>query len=436
MPVHFSSRLLFILFAVVALIGAASVAWWVERAILDTQLRDVMAVQAQQATSWHEGDSTAVYPGQHLRLYTAQGVLVSTTGGTLAAEDFYAEVAALGAQPYRQAMAGDMVRSFIALPVGSAGAYAEILTPVSAGMAQRTGLQAGALVLVLLAISMGLAQLGAIRRGMVLAELHEENARLQDMVAHSTAEADEKSQFLANVSHELRTPLNAIIGFSEMIRAEVPPGGMKPKHEEYLRDIHQSGIHLMELINDVLDFSKVEAGKLELDIEEVNITKLAASCLRLVAPRAEESQVVVHNAMPKDVLIVETDQQKLKQVLLNLLSNSVKFTPGGGRVEITGWRDLADDAITLQVSDNGVGIAPKDVARALSPFGQVKNDLSERYKGTGLGLPLSRRFVEVLGGTFGIQSELGSGTTITLTLPCHFTAKSNVTVRRTGEGKV
>lgn len=251
----------------------------------------------------------------------------------------------------------------------------------------------------------------------IITNQHETNVELAAAAAKAEAESRQKSQFLANVSHELRTPLNAIIGFSEIIKNEVMGALANEQYMAYIRDIHSSGVHLLSLINDILDFSKAEAGKLELQLSELDATKLIKNCMRLVGPRAEEAGVTLTTEIPKEHFIITGDAKKLKQVLLNLLSNSVKFTPQGGEVRVTAWQNVMDDSISIEVKDSGIGIAPKDISRAMSPFGQVDSALSRKYEGTGLGLPLTKKFVEIMGGTFKIESELNVGTTITITIP-------------------
>lgn len=257
----------------------------------------------------------------------------------------------------------------------------------------------------------------ASRAETIIAKQHEANIELAAQAAAAEAENDNKSQFLASISHELRTPLNAIIGFSEIIRNEVMGAIENEQYRDYIKDIHNSGVHLLSLINDILDYSKAEAGKLEMSFEETNITKIIESSMRLIAPRAELAEVRLMHNIPNDPVIIATDAKKFKQVMLNLLSNSVKFTPPDGEVGVTMWRNMVDDSISVEVSDSGIGIAPKDISKALAPFGQVDSALSRKYEGTGLGLPLTKKFIEIMGGTFAIESEEGKGTKITFTLP-------------------
>ena len=250
----------------------------------------------------------------------------------------------------------------------------------------------------------------------IIAKQHEVNLELTAAAAAAEAENRDKSQFLANISHELRTPLNAIIGFSEIIKADAQ-STLPPTQQDYIRDIHSSGVHLLSLINDILDYSKAEAGKLEMDLMEVDVTKVIKNSMRLVIPRAEEAQVTLVEDIPTQHFVMMADGKKLKQVLLNLLSNAVKFTPSGGEVRVALWENVVDRTICIQVKDSGIGISPKDISRVMTPFGQVDSTLARRYEGTGLGLPLSKKFVETMGGTFSIESEVNVGTTITIKLP-------------------
>jgi two-component system cell cycle sensor histidine kinase PleC len=252
---------------------------------------------------------------------------------------------------------------------------------------------------------------------MIIARQHESNLELSAAAAAAVGENQNKSLFLANISHELRTPLNAIIGFSEVLKNELMPKVVERKYDQYVVDINSSGVHLLSLINDILDYSKAEAGKLALEPEETNINKLIQNSMRLVATRAEEAQVRLIEDTPKEPLIMVVDGKKLKQVLLNLLSNAVKFTPAGGAIKTSAWYNVGDDTIGFEVRDNGIGIGPKDISRAMAPFGQVDNTLKRKYEGTGLGLPLTKKFVELMGGKFMIESELDKGTTITFSLP-------------------
>lgn len=277
----------------------------------------------------------------------------------------------------------------------------------------------GSIVLVFLILMWILIQTSK-RAEEIIAKQHERNMELATKAAVAEAENQQKSMFLANISHELRTPLNAIIGFSEIIKHELSNVVQDERYANYVNDIHNAGVHLLSLINDILDFSKAEAGKLEVEVAELNASKMVQNCLRLVSPRAEAAGVALVDAMPKETLVIYSDSKKLKQILLNLLSNAVKFTPSGGEVRVCAWRNLTEDSVSFEVKDTGIGIAAKDISRALSPFGQVDNTLARKYEGTGLGLPLTKKFVELMGGKFKIESEEHKGTTITFTLPIRF----------------
>jgi two-component system cell cycle sensor histidine kinase PleC len=266
----------------------------------------------------------------------------------------------------------------------------------------------------------------------IISKQHEMNAELIAVAANAKAENQEKSQFLANVSHELRTPLNAIIGFSDIIKNEVVLDMEGGKYGEYINDINSAGVHLLSLINDILDYSKAEAGKLELEVSEINANKLIQNCIRLVTARAESGQVNLIDASPKEPVILITDGKKFKQVMLNLLSNAVKFTPPGGDVRVSVWHDLNDDGYTFEVRDTGIGISPKDIAQAMAPFGQVDNALSRKYEGTGLGLPLTKKFIELMGGKFNIASKVDSGTTIAFTLPREIQPREGIIIKQVG----
>jgi signal transduction histidine kinase len=223
-----------------------------------------------------------------------------------------------------------------------------------------------------------------------------------------------KSEFLANMSHELRTPLNAIIGFSEVL-LERMFGELNPKQEEYLKDVLASGRHLLSLINDILDLSKVEAGKMELEPSAFNLPASLEGCLTLVRERATRHGIGLALTVDERVGDVVADERKVRQVVLNLLSNAVKFTPETGRVvvEIT----QGEGEVEIAVSDTGVGIAPEDQAAVFEEFRQVGSDQSRKSEGTGLGLALARKFVELHGGRIWLTSEVGKGSTFAFTLP-------------------
>ncbi len=224
-----------------------------------------------------------------------------------------------------------------------------------------------------------------------------------------------KSEFLANMSHELRTPLNAIIGFSEVLNREMF-GPLTARYRDYAKDIHESGQHLLEIIGDILDLSKIEAGRLGLRAEPVPVFPLLKACTRLVRERALDAGIHVTIAEAVTLPEIAADSTRVKQVLLNLLSNAIKFTPVGGTVEL-GARVAANSTVEISVSDTGIGMKPEDIPVALERFQQVDNQLSRRHAGTGLGLPLSKALVEMHGGHLRIDSTPGRGTTVTVSFP-------------------
>jgi two-component system cell cycle sensor histidine kinase PleC len=227
-----------------------------------------------------------------------------------------------------------------------------------------------------------------------------------------------KSEFLANMSHELRTPLNAINGFSEMMVAEMFGPLGDARYRTYSQDILSSGQHLLALINDVLDMSKIEAGKLNLRFEPVRLDELAEDAVRLIKNRAETAGLTVAIDVPA-LPEVEGDYRALKQVLLNLLSNAVKFTPRGGMITLRaeGRRDAMGDRVKISVHDTGIGIAPHDLSRLARPFEQIESQQSKTQQGTGLGLALSKSLIEMHGGMLEIESQPGIGTTVSFLLP-------------------
>jgi signal transduction histidine kinase len=223
-----------------------------------------------------------------------------------------------------------------------------------------------------------------------------------------------KSEFLASMSHELRTPLNAIIGFSEVLHERMF-GELNAKQAEYIDDIMASGRHLLSLINDILDLSKVEAGRMELELTRFDLPLTLQNALTLVSERATRHEVALGLRVDAQVGPVVGDERKIRQVLLNLLSNAVKFTPAGGRVEMTAMP--GDGRVEVAVSDTGVGIAPEDQTAIFEEFRQVGSDHARKREGTGLGLALAKKFVELHGGTIWVKSQVGQGSTFTFTLP-------------------
>jgi signal transduction histidine kinase len=269
-----------------------------------------------------------------------------------------------------------------------------------------------ALVAILLVGSFAFARIaaGSLRqRRMLAAALGQVEAKSREVEAANR----HKSEFLANMSHELRTPLNAIIGFSEVLSQRMF-GEINPKQGEYLGDIQASGQHLLSLINDILDLSKVEAGKMELQPSRFSLAGSLQSVVMMVRERAAGRGIALSAEIDTNIE-VEADERKVKQVVLNLLTNAVKFTPAGGQVQLRATR--AGDGVAVAIIDTGVGIAPADQARIFEEFAQARGGVSGEQEGTGLGLTLSRTFVELHGGTIWVESELGKGSAFTFTLP-------------------
>ena len=222
-----------------------------------------------------------------------------------------------------------------------------------------------------------------------------------------------KSEFFANMSHELRTPLNAILGFSEVMEREVFGPLGHAKYRGYAADIHLAGTHLLDLVNDILDLTKAEAGAIAVRLEATEIAPVMETVRRIVHDSAAGLGLALEITVPPG-LVGRADPGRLRQVLLNLVSNALKFTPDGGRITITGWR--ADGRVWIAVADTGIGIAPEQIPIALTPFGQIENSQVRRHEGTGLGLPLAKRLVELMDGEFTLESEPDKGTRIVFSL--------------------
>ena len=247
-------------------------------------------------------------------------------------------------------------------------------------------------------------------QGMALAQSVKEarQAKMEAIAANKS-----KSEFLANMSHELRTPLNAVIGFSEVMLSGVF-GSLSDRYSEYTGDILKSGKHLLSLINDILDLSKIEAGKVELHKEKIYIEPVFRSCYNLIRERALDKRVKIDLVSDGDVCFI-ADEVRIKQVLLNLLSNAVKFTEPGGEINVMARED--NGQIYIVVKDTGIGMDEDGLKKAFTLFGQVDGDLTRTQEGTGLGLPLTKKLIELHGGTLEIESKLGVGTTVTVILP-------------------
>jgi signal transduction histidine kinase len=245
-----------------------------------------------------------------------------------------------------------------------------------------------------------------------LAEQKAEDAR-----AEAEAASQVKSHFLANMSHELRTPLNAIIGFSDMLLAEFF-GPLTPKQKEYSVAINSSGNHLLEVIGDVLDLTKVEAGRMELHREPVDACALIRSCVALMESEAHAAGVTLDTTLPGQPIDIMADKVRLRQIILNLLSNGVKFTSASDHDRLVHVSvEASRNRLKIKVCDTGIGMRPEDIKLALEPFRQIDDSMARRHQGTGLGLPLAKTLSELHGGDLQVSSEPGQGTTVTVSLP-------------------
>jgi len=249
----------------------------------------------------------------------------------------------------------------------------------------------------------------AIQNARLFHEIQDKSRQLETANKH-------KSEFLANMSHELRTPLNAIIGFSEVLLERLF-GELNDKQDDYLKDIHSSGRHLLSLINDILDLSKVEAGRMELEPSTFELASALSNAMTLIRERAQQHGIAMGQQVDTNLGVITADERKFKQIVLNLLSNAVKFTPDGGRIDVGAHRE--GDNVVVAVHDTGIGIAPEDQAAVFEEFRQVGRNYTNKQEGTGLGLALTKKFVELHGGRIWLESEPGKGSTFTFTIPTH-----------------
>lgn len=243
----------------------------------------------------------------------------------------------------------------------------------------------------------------------------ETEEQLKRAMQHSDMSNRAKSEFLANMSHELRTPLNAIIGFSEILRDELFGPLGQEEYKDYAKDINNSGVHLLQIINDILDVSKIEAGKRELSESRVSIREISESAFIMVKPKADEASIFIDNLIPDDFPTMQAEELAIKQILINLMNNAVKFTPEGGK--ITMRADILEDEFCISVKDTGIGMKKEHIEKALSAFGQINTQLNKKESGTGLGLTLVQQLTELHGGHIVIDSEPDRGTTVSVYFP-------------------
>jgi signal transduction histidine kinase len=246
--------------------------------------------------------------------------------------------------------------------------------------------------------------------------VEEKNRLVSESLAEAMRANKSRGEFLATMSHELRTPLNAIIGFSDIIRRELFGKIENRKYTEYAHDIHESGSHLLAIINDILDLAKADNGKLELSEQEFDAMEMLRTCMRMCEMRAESAGVQLTLTGPPHEVKVVADERLMLQIVLNLITNSIKFTPEGGTVRVQ-FSTHPAKGITFSIADTGIGIAPENIERVLRPFEQVEASYSRKHGGLGLGLPYSKRLTELHGGSLEIESEVDKGTTVTVLLP-------------------
>jgi two-component system, cell cycle sensor histidine kinase PleC len=253
-------------------------------------------------------------------------------------------------------------------------------------------------------------------KDVLIGELEQAKAKSDEARRHAEAANLAKSRFLAQMSHELRTPLNAILGFSEVMKSEVFGPHAIPSYKEYAGDIHGSGVHLLNLINEILDLSRIEAGRYELNEEAVALAHIVEDCHHLLKLRAKNRGITIHEAFEPDLPRLWADERAVRQICLNLLSNAIKFTPQGGEVWLkVGW--TASGGQYLSVKDNGPGIPEDEISIVLASFGQGSNAIKSAEQGTGLGLPIAKNLVDLHGGTFALKSKLREGTEVIVAFP-------------------
>jgi two-component system, cell cycle sensor histidine kinase PleC len=251
----------------------------------------------------------------------------------------------------------------------------------------------------------------------VLTESHVRNIKLAANVARAQAANQAKSAFLATMSHELRTPLNAVIGFSEMVMNETFGPLGSPRYKEYVGDIHSSGLHLLGIINDVLDLAKAESGVIKLNVTDTDPARVIRDSAQMFRVQAQRDGIHLQVGEMRDLPLIRTDERRLRQVMINVVSNAIKYSRPGDRVDVDAYVEDESESVVIAVRDTGIGIAADDIPLCLEPFGQVETPFTRSREGTGLGLPLSQKFTEVMGGKMELASELGKGTTVTIILP-------------------
>jgi signal transduction histidine kinase len=367
-------------------------------------------------------DRPLVRPGSAVAFAIAFSIAAAATLTRWALAPLFASVP-FGGMPYAVAFLGVLLTAFLC---GTAAGVLAVLLAVGAVCLfiiplHMTMLAPYQTLAFIVGASTMIAIIATMRAASTKMRRINENLRLSEARLVEASRA--KSDFIAHMSHELRTPLNAIIGFSEMIR-DAMIGPLDARYRGYGADIHGAGRHLQNVINDILDISKIEGGRLELRDEPVSIVDMLESCRRIIAAMAETTGVALSLDVPASLPLIRCDALRFRQILLNLMSNAVKFTPARGSVTVSAA--IEDGFAVIAVADTGIGMREEDVAIALEPFRQVSNSvgdtLTRRFAGTGLGLPLAKALVELHGGTLAIESAPQRGTTVRIRLPLEFAA--------------
>ncbi|MGB3445076.1 MAG: HAMP domain-containing sensor histidine kinase [Xanthobacteraceae bacterium] len=315
------------------------------------------------------------------------------------------------------------------LPIAAFAATAPVTATIALSFAMRGTLDAYILALLAIAAEAYFALLAHRLHSTTLATIEaraekdaligelEQAKAISDEARHRAESANvAKSRFLAQMSHELRTPLNAILGFSEVMKSEIFGAHAVAVYKDYSADIHNSGVHLLNLINEILDLSRIEAGRYELNEEAVSLVHIVADCHHLLKLRASSRGITIHEIFEQGMPRVWGDERAIRQVVLNLLSNAIKFTPQGGEIWLkAGW--TASGGQYLSVKDNGSGIAEDEIPIVLASFGQGSNSIKSAEQGAGLGLPIAKSLIDMHGGTFTLKSKLRIGTEVIITLP-------------------
>jgi two-component system cell cycle sensor histidine kinase PleC len=315
------------------------------------------------------------------------------------------------------------------LPIAAFAATAPVTVAIALNFIMRGTLDAYILALLAIAAEAYFALLAHRLHSTTLATLEaraekdaligelEQAKAISDEARHRAESANvAKSRFLAQMSHELRTPLNAILGFSEVMKSEIFGAHAVAAYKDYSADIHNSGVHLLNLINEILDLSRIEAGRYELNEEAISLVHIVADCHHLLKLRASSRGITIHEIFEQGMPRVWGDERAVRQVVLNLLSNAIKFTPQGGEIWLkAGW--TASGGQYLSVKDNGSGIAEDEIPIVLASFGQGSNSIKSAEQGAGLGLPIAKSLIDMHGGTFSLKSKLRIGTEVLITLP-------------------